>query len=284
MIADSKSDVARAEHRPMSHADYHAEREHDSSSSLRLFEESPARYYHTRITGRIQPKPETDAMRLGTATHVAILEPERIHELVEVIPPEVLSSDGAKRGKKWEAWRDEHQGLVHVSQAEFDALKWQVENAWTNSAVRAVLERVTVREHSIFWTTKDGYRLKCRMDAAQELDGQIIDLKRTARTERDFWRAVKDFAYHRQAALYCAGFKALYGVRARFHFLIVQSEPPYECCIRTLPLDALKLGHAENKETLKQLYECRRGARRWVTDGYEQIRELDLPPFFYPED
>lgn len=283
MTTSTTGTAVTAEHRPLSHAEYHSELEHDSNTSLRLFEESPARYYHTRITKRIPPKVETDAMRLGTATHIAILEPERIHESIEIIPPEVLSASGEKRGKAWDKFQADFAGKVLVKQSEFDGLKWQVENAWTNPAVRAALERVTVREHSLFWTTKQDYKLKCRMDAAQELDGEIIDLKRTERSEPDFWRAVKDFAYHRQAALYCHGFKSYYGVRPRFHFLIVQSKPPYECCIRTLPIEALKLGHYENQETLERLYACKRGERRWVTDGYEEIRELDLPPFFYPE-
>lgn len=283
MIADSKSDVAVAEHRPMSHADYHAEREHDSSSSLRLFEESPARYYHTRITGRIPPKKETDEMRLGTATHIAILEPERIHELLEIIPREVLSKSGAKSGGKWDEYRAEFAHKVLVKQEEFDGIRWQVESVWSNKQCRRILERTNLKEHSIFWTDKHGWAKKCRMDAASELDGLLVDVKRTGRTERDFWRCVQGFKYHAQASLYCEGFRQLFGIRPNFHFLIVQDEPPYEARVRTLPIDALKLGHAENNETLTRLYKCRNEGAPWESEGYSEVRDVELPPFFYPE-
>lgn len=284
MTTSTIGTAVTAEHRPLSHAEYHSELEHDSNTSLRLFEESPARYYHTRITKRIPPKVETDAMRLGTATHIAILEPERIHELLEIIPREVLSSSGAKSGKKWDEYKAEFADKVLVKQEEFDDTRWQVESVWSNKQCRMLLERSTVKEHSIFWTDKHGRKLKCRMDAAGELDGLLVDVKRTGRTERDFWRCVQGFKYHCQAALYCQGFKAYYGIRPLFHFLIVQDEPPYEARVRTLPLDALKLGWRENKETLDRLYRCKVEGSPWESEGYAEIREVELPPFFYGDD
>ena len=270
----------QAEHRPCSADDYHANRTHDSNSTLRVFDRSPAEYYHRFVTRRIPADPPSDAQRLGTAIHAAILEPEKVDSLLALIPNEVLASNGAKSGNKYREWAAEHVGQVCVKLKENDLLRWQIETVWANPACRDLLVSASVREHSIFWTT-EGHQVRCRFDMADEIGAVIGDIKRTRQTEATFWRALRDYAYHRQAALYCDGFESLYGVKPEFHFLILCDDPPYECCVRTLPAAAIDVGRAENADTLVRLRECKAGNRKWITEGTDELRELTYPPYLF---
>lgn len=272
----------QVEHRDdLSNYDYQGDLEYDSNSSLRLFDASPLRYYHSRITKRIRRKPETPQMRMGSAVHSATLEPELFEEIYAVIPREVLSASGSKAGKKFEAWEAEFAGKVHVKQDEMDAIRWSVESVWSNPWAKSLLERATTREHSLFWTNKYGHKLKCRMDAAAPMEGLLCDLKRTAHAEADFWRSVRDFGYDAQAALYSRGFYHAYGASPLYHLIIVESEAPYECYVRTMPIDYIEQGMARNRATLNHLYQCKAGALPWGREGTDAIRDLVLPTFFY---
>lgn len=276
----SVAERVAARHVPTTADEYHAESEHDSSSTLRVFEDSPAEYYHRRVTGRIKRKPTTDDQRAGTAVHSGLLEPETLWRSVLPIPVEVLSKSGAKAGGKWEEWRDAHPGTIHVKQEEFDLMRWQVGAVWENPRCADVLRAATAKEHNIFWEGE--IPLKCRLDAVAELDAVVTDLKSTRLSEDHFWRSVRDYRYHRQAATYCTGFEALYGAWPAFQFLLVRDEPPFDCCVRTMPAAMLDLGRRENEDTIRKLAACRRGERPWVKDGALEIKELSVPLYFYP--
>ena len=74
----------------MTNDDYHADTSAISASGLKLFRRSPAHHYAAYLDpNRIERKP-TAAMKLGTATHCAILEPERFNGEYTVVMPEGL--------------------------------------------------------------------------------------------------------------------------------------------------------------------------------------------------
>lgn len=275
----------KAEHRPCTNEEYHDDLTHDSSSVLRIAEDSLAAYYHLRVTGRMKPKPQTPEQRAGTACHAALLEPSRCDELVICIPPGVLSKNGSKSGKPWEEWRDaQRPGAALLKVDEFDALKWQIETVWENPRCRELLLNATRTEYSIFWTDSDGSKLKCRIDLLLELDGVIADVKTSRHDDENFWRSLRDYGGHAQAAHYVDGASHLFGRSFEFKYLLVPSDPPYEdCCVRTLPAAALRLGHERNVEIIRKIRECREGRRPWLRDGVHEDRTLNLPSHFYPE-
>ena len=250
---------------------------------LRLFEQSPAAYFHRFVSKRIPSPPPSDAQRLGTAIHAAILEPERFDEIVALIPENLLPSNGARKGNLFKEWKADHLGdRVALKRKEYDLIRWQVETTWANPACRDLLTKVTHREYSVFWTTDEGYTLRCRWDAACSLDAILVDLKRTRQTEATFWRAVRDFGYHKQAATYADGYRAMFDVDPQFQFLLIYDAPPFESAVRTLPQAAIDFGRQQNADTLKQLYECKRGERQWISEGTDIVKDLELPPWFLP--
>lgn len=277
----SASTERKAEHRDLTNEQYHADLTHDSNSSLRLFRKSPNRYRHERITKRITRPATTPEQMRGNASHTALLEPHRLDELVKLIPSEVLSASGAKSGNAWKEWAAANAGLVHLTAEQYDQLHWQVEAVWANPRAKELLEAVTVREYSIFWTTAEGHQVKVRLDAADEIGGVLTDVKRTGRSEDVFHYCVRDFGYGNQAALYSDGFVAMYGHTPVYQLLIIDDEPPFDCRVRTFPQAAIDLGREQNLQTLKDLYACTRGERSWIRPEDHEVRELYLPPWHY---
>jgi hypothetical protein len=274
----------RAWHPEIGAEEYHRDEKHDSNSWLRVFEDSESRYYHRRVTKRIPPKPETEDQRTGTACHIALHQPELVDKLIDLIPPEVLSRNGSKSGGKWDEWKEAHPNTVHLKREDYDLLRWQIESVWGNPACRDVLAAATIREYPIFWTTDQGYSLKCLIDLGNELDAVITDTKTTRRRDRDFWRAVREYGYEAQGALYSDGFQALYGVQPSFQWMLISDEPPYDCCIRECPPELIRAGRDRNDNALERLYACKRGERPWTPEGYDEVRPLVVPPFMLTEE
>jgi exodeoxyribonuclease VIII len=258
---------------------YHGERGHTSHSGLQMFRQSPPAYYETYVTGRMRSK-ETQPLRLGTGTHMAVCEPERFEQTALLIPKDVLGSNGSKSTNAWKAFAAENAGRLLLTQAELDGMRWQADNVHRHPVAGPLLKRSTACEQSIFWTDSKGRKLKCRIDAAQEIDAEIVDVKTSTHHRGEFWRAVRDYNLHCQAAFYCDGFASYYGDFPAFRFLVIRNEPPYEVYVVTLPERVLKAGTALNAKALDDLQACYEGRRKWLCEGYDVESELELPAWF----
>lgn len=273
--------ATNAEHRELSLEAYHADLTHDSSSSISLFDRSPALYYHRRITKRIPSPPPTEAQKIGAAVHTAILEPHLFDELIVVVPADVLTSDGKRAGNKFKEWASNHAGKLHLKAEDYDAHRWMIDSVWSNPAARELLGSAEYREYSVFWTDADGHQRKARFDAPLVLDNRFVDVKTTRRAGADFARAVPDFDMHRQAAWYCEAFEAMWSTWPQAVYIAVENEEPYDTSVWTLPAAAIAVGLREIEGLLRQLGECRSGRRPWVPEHYGEVRELELPGWFY---
>jgi hypothetical protein len=269
-----------ARHEPMTNADYHADREHDSASSLRIFERSPREYYERRVTRRLPDKPPTDAQSAGTLLHLLLLEPNEAEQKIIVIPRDVLSSNGAKIGNKWAEWSAANADKLQVKQCELDAANYAAAAVWLNSHARELLKACHLPEHTILWEVA-GMKVKCRLDTACTALDHIVDLKFTVSPGASFYWQARDFRYDRQAALYIDGYNALFERVPEMFFITVGKEPPHDCFVWKLPEygDAVSLasGRASYLRLLDQIDQCRKGERQWFPEGYDEIRELRRP-------
>lgn len=277
MISATKT----AEHRDLSLEAYHADLEYDSPSSISLFDRSPSLYYHRRITKRIPSPAPTEAQRIGSAVHTAILEPHLFDSLFAVVPEDVLTSDGKKAGNKFKDWAVLHEGQLFLKAAEYDAHRWMIDSVWSNPAARELLGSAECCEYSVFWTDPNGHKRKARFDAPLVLDNRFVDVKTTRRAGGDFYKAIADFDLHRQAAWYCEGFEAMWGTWPQVVYIAVENEVPYDTSVWTLPAAAIAVGVREIEGLLALLAECRSGRRPWVPEHYGDVRELELPAWFY---
>lgn len=204
---------------------YHARREL-STSMLKDWIASPELYHRRHVLG-IKKKP-TDAMDFGTAVHedqlLGIWEQSYV-----VIPPEVLASNGARRGAKWEAFRESHAGQVLLKEQDVTEIATIRESIAANPDARFLLESEGLSEVSLVGTAdlpgdgSTGYR--GRID---RVGRAIVDLKTTGdMSPRAMRYKPIDSGWDIAAWAYRGMWEALTGDRLPVYFIVVETCEPY---------------------------------------------------------
>ncbi|MCH8273056.1 MAG: FAD-dependent oxidoreductase [Candidatus Marinimicrobia bacterium] len=117
---------------------------------LKVFIESRRKYEAMFVDKTLNFEP-TDAMKLGTALHTLLLEPEKIDEVAVRIPGLVLNDDGHRKGNPWKQWKAEQpKAAALLTSEEWSELKEQAEVVWSRKRVRALLENADAMEESLF--------------------------------------------------------------------------------------------------------------------------------------
>lgn len=259
-----------------------------SSHDLMLVRRSPA---HLR-DAKAAPRQPTDAMRMGTAAHAWILQPEEAPDLVMVAPK---VDRRTKAGKQmWAEFLEEAGDRTIVNEEEATALAKMAGAVAAAPAAQAVLGAAKVREASMLWRSWIGAEpsdvwSRGRPDAVSECGGLIVDLKTTQDASPDaFARTAANFNYPLQAAYYIDGLKAA-GIASpeaviSFVFLVVEKTPPYGVAVYTLPEEAIELGRSQYQSAFST-YEDAVATNIW--GGYSaayQIETLNLPRWAFRTD
>jgi len=217
------------------------------------------------------------AKDLGTATHVAVLEPERFETAVHRGPAD-------RRGNKWtdaeEYCRIEKKTLL-VSSA-YDsllALRDTIHaDPWLN---KIITSGDGVNEASGFWIDPEtGELCRCRPDRYRRDIKLILDIKTAASAHPDaFARAAINFGYHSQEAFYTDGWQACGQPVEAFAFLVLEKAnnaskfaSPYAFGVYELPPSIVEEGRAIMRKSLARYAECRK-ANRWpsYTEGVQEL-------------
>lgn len=269
--------IYEARHVPLDSDEiYHDELDHDSSSSLRLFKSEPARYDLERVSRKLPRRKPSTPMKFGTLDHCTILERDRLDELVKVVPPEMLTSDG-KAGvtKAYKQWRFENPGFkCYPTQKQFDASLIKSDRVHAHPDAAKLLKLAELREYAIFWRYDGVYPFKCKLDLGSALHGFIGDVKNCAEPFGYFHRAIERYGLLQQAAAYTKGYEALFGTVPEFWYIVCHG---FEVSVKRLSPEDIELGHRLNAETLAKLYACKRGERLWLIDEPDGNQELILP-------
>lgn len=223
-----------------------------------------------------QPTPSTAAMQLGTAVHLALLEPGR-YAVEHVIGP---SND--RRTKAWKEW----------AEAEARPLKLSPDEAVTVERIRESFEVPESRtaydlirrcrgrsEATAIWPDPEiGVLCKARADrvCVYEDAPVLVELK-TARdaSPQGFRSAVRQYGYDLAAAWYLRGFRLVGTKEPRaLYFVAVETEPPYAIATYVLPELHLESAEAECLVYGQQFAEAKRSG---FWPGYEDaIVPLEL--------
>jgi len=250
-----------------------------SSSDLKLLARSPLHYKTAKET----PHKETDAMRLGTAVHCAVLEPERFNQEYVAAPDGI--DRRTKAGKA--QWAElETTGKIVLSSEDAQTVQGIADSLKRHSTASKLFTG-GVAEQSCYWNQTVYYAdtsaeilCKCRPDYIKDIAGGyvIVDLKTTldAREKPFRGRAYWDLGYHLSAAHYFTGLTAIRGTPPQaFIFLAVEKEPPYAVNVFQSGRDFLEEGWAE-AEVLYKVFAACMASGKWP--GYpDVIRELNLP-------
>jgi len=242
------------------------------SSDLKTLVQKSPLHLRAKQDGDNDP---TAAMVLGTATHMAVLEPARYLEEVTVFP------GATRRGKMWDAFAAENEGRLVITMAEWEKV------AAMRDAIRAdpLASSYLVRgqpEMTLLWDDPaTGLRCKARVDWLDTVGAEpiLVGLK-TARGSgpEAFARQAADLLYHLSWAHYRAGYRAITGIWPETVEIVVESVPPYDVVVYRPSELTIGAGEQLQQQALATLQECRRTGV-WPGQGRGEVHDLELRPW-----
>ena len=203
-------------YKTLSNDKYHAEKDHLSSSNLKMLLKDTDKFYKEKILGEGEPL-KGAFLDEGNYAHTLILEPHMVNEEY------VFFEGNRKAGKIWKAFEAEHKdsGKIILSAAQ----KLKVEN-WVESYKKRPeaidLVKNSNKEFSLF-SDMLGVPLKVRADIINVDKGFIADIKTTA-SDPDvdtFGFTVEQYGYDLSAALYVDLFSRRYEKDFDFYFIVL---------------------------------------------------------------
>ena len=274
-------------------ADYHA-LPFCSKHALDVIDEwSPMHLMYRRAN----PEPPTPAMKFGSAFHTFMLEAEEFDARHPVMTQCVArkadgggcTNDGKVRvGSSWLCGvHAKGKGGVDmpgaITEAQLEQIKAMAQAIKYHRAASSVLEAEGENEAAILWKREvlgDGWShdLTCKLkaDILRPSWEMVADIKTCdCASQTAFERSVADFNYHRQAAFYQDGCRAVGIDIKHFVFICVEKSAPYGVAVYRLLDDAIGLGREENERLLTKYAACERN-NDWF--GYEnEFKDVSLP-------
>lgn len=262
--------------------------EAENYSRLKLILRSPREYQLNNFK-------ETEAMMVGTALHMAYLEPGKFKEKYVVEPSTVLCVARDESGKivkggdktwqpankrmkdhrEWlDAWGIEQKskGSIVLAPEDMDSITGMISSVTEElrfpppAGLLSVRELISTRDAEVTCVGEwNGKPIKARADllAKTSLGLTVVDIKKSARPY-DFVRKIYDMNYDMQAAFY----KKAFGADA-FVWLVLGGDSPYP----VLTYNAehfLEIGQKKIDLAFKKLEECKKeNYWPWATRGVE---------------
>lgn len=206
---------------------------------------------------------------------MGICEGRQLGDMLQVPPPDVLASNGSRRGKAYDEWKAKAaaKGIIDCNAEEAWQLERMVEHLLDNPAAARLVEETNETQVSVFFECH-GHRCKVRPDGCTPK--LWWDLKSTSSTWDKLFRSVFDFGYPEQQWLYTQAAIAIGYEDFRMPFVFVQTVPPFACHVFYLPE---KLVVDAGVRLLRVMEEVR---LRRETGVYEpadagEITELQIP-------
>lgn len=218
---------------------------------------------HIYKTMRKEKKP----FSLGTAIHLALLQPHLFADTIAVPPADVLAKNRARSTKAYEEWASAQVGKVVLSKKELDTCNECIASIKQHDQVRSMLAQSNIIETPIS-ADIDGMRWKGIPDIVDNTYGRyVIDVKSTGFIdEREFRWQVKKLGYHIQAAWYLRLCSAAYDRNYdTFIFIAIETQPPFRCRCYYLSKQLIDEGNYEIDRLLRE-YNERMQSGDWRED------------------
>ncbi len=225
-----------------------------------------------------EPREETDALRLGIATHIAVFEPHRTESFFVALKRAKRSNEDKEWWKEFEAKAAAANGIVLTE--EQAATVYAIRDSLrANTLVREMLDAQGVGELAAVWKDETtGLLCKGLVDRFCQWRGYPVvpDLK-TCRdaTKKGFERAIAEHHYHVKAAWYLDGFNSIAKCERRFFWIAVESAAPHAVAVYEPDEDMLEEGRRIYRRLLNQYASCKATG---IWPAYpEGIEPISLP-------
>lgn len=236
----------------MSNDDYHADKTAVSSSGLREILKSPFSFYNKHF-GKFKSE-ESSAFRIGTAIHMAILQPDLFHRSYHLQPK--FSGAGAVKNKADWLLSLPKDSIV-LKEDEFNDLKEMVNSVHRNRIACHIL-RSGQSEVSGYFRHESGVKCRIRPDFWDDKSGILLDVKSTRSVEAsEFSKSIWQFRYDFQMAFYSEGIRQITGKNVDLPlFLVIEKHAPFECAIYQADELMLEKGKMDFNRAMNTLKEC----------------------------
>jgi len=235
-----------------------------SQSLLKEVARSPRKFEAMYLLGTMEWK-QSDAMDLGSLVDMMLLTPKEVGEAFVEIPVDVLTSNGQKRGKKWDEFEAANEGKTLMKAEQFQLAAELVERVKKHPLWVAIEKDGYIPQRELYWEDA-GTKLPCKalVDIFPKKGDAdwIVDLKTTESMD-DFEsenyqlfvtienggvvesKSVANFGYHVQAAFYLSGAsRVMERPFRKFFLLVVETKPPHRVKAFRLADEAVLLGQS----------------------------------------
>ena len=278
-----------------------------SNSRLSLLKQSPAKLKHTIDNPDTS---DTPAKIFGRAAHAAVLEPmefaqkydkaRQCHGTLADGETQCSYNGKARYSGKWYCGRHapegEPQNVTALSESDYDAVLGMKEAVYAHRAASHILSFGGGSELSALWIHEEtGQLCKMRIDFYAPDVGVLVDYKTTNDLEKQFgvtWdffdgplvtlesKALYNYGYHRQGAMYLMGMRAL-GLNLKdFVVLAQEKDAPFQVVAMRIKGDALEAGKSELDRLISLYAECER-EDTWPTFPDGKIIDVTLPEWAF---
>lgn len=211
--------------------------------------------YLTRF-GKREDKPQ---FALGSAAHVAILEPEKLEDLVMKGPED-------RRGNKWKEATDfaTYAGKILLVAGDYDMALMLRDVADTVPELAMMRElddsgQGPIVETSCYHVDEEtGLTVRCRPDIYSPKHKLIVDIKNMANASPEGWeKDTGKFGYHVQDAVYQDVWDNGSGYDVEgFWFCVFEKSNPPQIALYEIDAAAAAEGHARYRRALARTKEC----------------------------
>jgi hypothetical protein len=236
-------------------SDYDAIKGRVNFSSLKHMADSPAHYRWHLLNPEDK---DTDAMRLGSVTHIATLEPVRLETDVAVW------TGGRRAGKEWDAFEAQARGKCIVTSEQMDrAMAMAI--AVRHDPIAAAYLKAGKAEVSLTWTAAapaiagvPGYAIDCKGRLDWLGESAVVELKTCRDASPDaLAKAALDGHWHVQLAWYHDAAMREAGRSLPCKVIAVESEAPHVVTVLDVPAALIERGRRTYRDWLAALALCR---------------------------
>lgn len=233
-----------------------------SSSFLKDVRRSPA---HARY--KEAEDYDTRAKEIGSAIHMALLEPERFHEHY------LIADADDRRSAKYKGLAMDVGGARVLTISEHKRILGMQDSAYQNKRFARLMAMPGRSELSV--VTKDpetGVPIKCRFDWKPD-QPCALDVKKCQDARgSEFTKAITNYSYYMQVAFYSWAWQLETGEKLReFPIVAIEEKSPHGVVLHDLDEVALILGRKHFREALDTYARCLDSG---VWPGYEDESEL----------
>jgi exodeoxyribonuclease VIII len=198
-----------------------------NASKFKAFFTSPLHYNNQK-----QPE-ETEDMRIGTAVHTMVLEPNNFHKTVAFAP---MGLDRRKTADKlvWEEFVESSNGKVALKGESRAVIEGCVNAITTHTTAVNIISKC--EKEQVIVSDLEGVECKGKLDLVCVKCGILADIKttRAGADPQSFIYEMQDRRYWVQMAFYTMLAEKMYDKKFTFKFIVVEKEAPYAVAVVTI--------------------------------------------------